>query len=75
MKSEFKSYYEAVGQNVVYYRRAKRLTQEQLAGLVGVARSHIAAIELGRVGLSCDVIFKLCEVLDVAPKQLMDIGG
>ncbi len=75
MKQEFKGYYEALGQNVAYFRRGKGLTQHQLAQLVGVERSHIAAIELGRVGISCDVIFKLCDVLDVAPKLLLDIGA
>ncbi len=74
MKKEFKGYYETFGQNVVFYRRRKRLTQVQLAQLVGVDRSHISAIELGRVGVSLDLIFTLCEVLEIAPQQLFDIG-
>ena len=44
----------------------------KLAELVDIDRSHISAIELGNVGVSFDVIFKLCEVLDVTPKQLFD---
>lgn len=31
-----------------------------------------SAIELGNVGVSFDVIFKLCEVLEITPKQLFD---
>ncbi|MBQ8562785.1 MAG: helix-turn-helix transcriptional regulator [Firmicutes bacterium] len=50
----------------------EQLTQLQLAELADVDRSHISAIELGKVGVSFDVIFKLCEVLDITPKDLFD---
>ena len=44
----------------------------KLAELVDIDRSHISAIELGNVGVSFDVVFKLCEVLEVSPKELFD---
>ena len=72
MKKEYKNYYEKFGLNVVYYRKRKKLTQLQLAELIDVDRSHISAIELGNVGVSFDVIFKTCEVLEITPKQLFD---
>ena len=72
LKTEYKTMYEKFGLNVVYYRKKKKLTQLELAELAEVDRSHISAIELGKVGVSFDVIFKLCEVLDVKPKELFD---
>lgn len=72
MKAEYKYLYEKFGLNVVYYRKRKKLTQLQLAELVDIDRSHISAIELGNVGVSFDVIFKLCEVLEISPKELFD---
>lgn len=72
MKAEYRQYYEKFGLNIVYYRKRKKLTQLQLAELVNVDRSHISAIELGKVGVSFDVIFKLCEVLQTTPKELFD---
>ena len=72
MKTEYKEMYEKFGLNVVYYRKRKRLTQLQLAELIDVDRSHISAIELGNVGVSFDVIFKMCEVLEIKPKDLFD---
>lgn len=72
VKPEYKSLYEKFGLNVVYYRKRKRLTQLQLAELVDIDRSHISAIELGNVGVSLDVIFKMCEVLEITPKELFD---
>lgn len=72
MKAEYKSLYEKFGLNVVYYRKRRKMTQLQLAELVDIDRSHISAIELGNVGVSFDVIFKLCEVLGITPKELFD---
>ena len=72
MKAEYKSLYEKFGLNVVFYRKRRKMTQLQLAELVGIDRSHISAMELGNVGVSFDVIFKLCEVLGVSPKELFD---
>ena len=72
MKKEYKELYEKCGLNVVYYRKRKKLTQLQLAELVDIDRSHISAIELGNVGVSMDVIFKMCQVLDIKPKDLFD---
>ena len=72
MKEEYRGLYRKFGLNVVYYRKRERLTQLQLAELVDIDRSHISAIELGNVGVSFDVLFKLCEVLNIAPKSLFD---
>lgn len=72
MKPEYQSLYEKFGLNVVYYRKREKLTQLQLAEAVDIDRSHISAIELGKVGVSFDVIFKLCEVLHITPKDLFD---
>ena len=48
------------------------LTQLQLAELLDIDRSHMSAIELATVGVSLDVIFNLCEVLEITPKELFD---
>lgn len=72
MKDEYEVYYQKFGLNVVYYRKREHLTQLQLAELVDVDRSHISAIELGKVGVSFDVLFRLCKELNITPKELFD---
>ena len=72
MHTAFKEQYEKFGLNVVYYRKRRKLTQLQLAELVDIDRSHISAIELGNVGVSLDVIFRLCAALEITPKELFD---
>jgi len=55
-------------------REAKGLTQNQLAALIGVDPSTLRNWESGRNGLRQLVsIAKLCEALDVAPGQLVQI--
>ncbi len=72
MKLEYKPYYEKFGLNIVYYRKRKKLTQLSSPSSADIDRSHISAIELGNVGVSFDLIFKLCEILDVKPRDLFD---
>ena len=72
VKEQYKEQYIKFGLNVVYYRKMHRLTQLQLAEFLDIQRSHISAIELGNVGVSFDLIFKMCEVLRIKPKDLFD---
>lgn len=72
MKKEYEHLYVKFGLNVVYYRKALRVTQLQLAELLDIDRSHISAIELGKVGVSMDLIFKMCDVFQIRPKDLFD---
>lgn len=72
MNKNYCRQYESLGLNIAYYRKSRGYTQMQLAELLNIDRSHMSAIELATVGVSLDVIFRLCEVLDVAPKDLFD---
>ncbi len=72
MKEEYREEYRKFGLNVVYYRKKLRITQLELASLLDIQRSHISAIELGNVGVSFDLIFKMCEVFGIKPKDLFD---
>ena len=72
MKEEYKDRYQQFGLNVVYYRKKKRLSQTQLAELVDIHRTYISAIELGKVGVSFDVLFRLSDALEVSTKQLFE---
>lgn len=69
MKDEYKDLYQQFGLNVVYYRKKKRLSQTQLAEMVDIHRTYVSAIELGKVSVSFDVLFKLAEVLEVPPSK------
>ena len=72
MDKNFYHQYKNLGLNIAFYRKKHGLTQLQLAEKLDIDRSHMSAIELATVGVSLDVIFKLCAVLDIDPKQLFD---
>ena len=57
--------YEKLGWNVCYYRKQSKLTQEQLAELLDIDRTHMCNIELARSGVSLDIIFRLSDVLKI----------
>jgi len=72
MNKEYRESYRKLGLNVAYYRKDRGYTQMQLAEKLDIDRSHMSAIELATVGMSLDLLFKLCEVLQIAPKDLFD---
>lgn len=72
MNKQYKSQYRSLGLNIAYYRKKSGMTQMKLAEALDIDRSHISAIELANVGCSLDLIFKICEVLEVSPKDLFD---
>ena len=72
MKEAYATYYQQFGLNVVYYRKKKRLSQTQLAELVDIHRTYVSSIELGKVSVSFDILFKLSEVLDVPVSKLFE---
>ena len=72
LKDEYKSLYQQFGLNVVYYRKKMRLSQTQLAEMVDIHRTYVSSIELGKVSVSFDILFKLAEVLEVPPSRLFE---
>lgn len=73
MKDEYKDLYQQFGLNVVYFRKKKRLSQTQLAEMVDIHRTYVSSIELGKVSVSFDILFKLAEVLEVPTSKLFEI--
>lgn len=64
--------YEILGLNVAYFRRLRKLTQEQLAEMVDVDRTHISNVEIARTGSSLDVIFRISDALEVPVHKLFE---
>lgn len=64
--------YKHLGLNIAYYRKARGLSQSQLAELVNISRTHMSRIEIADCAVSLDVVFDICDALDVTPRQLFD---
>jgi transcriptional regulator with XRE-family HTH domain len=56
---------EILGSRIKALRNAKKLTQEQVADLIGVSRQKYARIESGANSITLDILAKVAAVLDV----------
>lgn len=74
MNKEFELYYKQLGLNVSYYRKLRSLTQMELAEFTDLSRTHISNIEAPnmKTSISLDTIFKIADVLQIPPKNLLD---
>ena len=64
--------YKHLGLNIAYYRKARGLSQSQLAELVNISRTHMSRIEIADCAVSLDVVFDICDALGIKPYQLFD---
>ena len=63
--------YYKIGQRIRKYRKAHRLSQEQLAEKVGISVTHMSHIETGNTKLSLPVLVDLAEALTVQADDLL----
>lgn len=63
---------EAIGARVREIRRERGLTQDQLAGRVGVSRSAVAQWETGRAGQVTGNLTRIADALEVSAEYLMN---
>ena len=65
-----------LGNKIAYYRRAKQLSQEQLAEIIGISRAHMSHIEAPNVlqAFSMNVLFDIADALNVEPMKLFDFN-
>ena len=62
---------KTVGIVISTLRVQKGLTQEQLSGLAGIARSHLAALAKGGKVAKIDTVWRIAEALGVDPSELV----
>ena len=61
-----------LGTNLKIIRKSKGITQEDLAGIIGIHSRQLSKIETGEHFPSCKTLEKICIALDVTPKDLFD---
>ena len=64
--------YRYLGLNIAYYRKERGLSQEALAELVKISRTHMSRIETADCAVSLDVVFEICDALNVPPNKIFD---
>ena len=64
-----------LGLTIAYYRRAKGMTQAELAEAVHISRTHMSNIEAPNTKISLNLLFDIAEALDIPVKELFDFQG
>ena len=70
MKDKNYAEYMRFGVSVIYFRRMKGLTQEQLAEKMDVHFETISRIENANTGISMDMLINLSKALDISLSEL-----
>lgn len=61
---------KSLGLRIRELRKSRKMTQEQLAELVGIGTANISYIETGRFAPSVETLAKLSEILEVPLHEL-----
>ena len=74
MKTDYPERYITLGLKIDYYRKKRGYTQENLAEKVGISLNFLAQVEgTGTIrGISLETLFKMADVLQVAPSKLLE---
>lgn len=72
MQKKQNAKYKSLGLNIAYYRKARNLSQNQLAERINISRTHMSRIETADCAVSLDVVFDICDALNISPQKLFD---
>lgn len=72
MEHKQRTKYKYLGLNIAYYRKERGFSQMQLAELINISRTHMSRIETADCAVSLDVVFDICDVLNLNPSKLFD---
>ena len=63
--------YHSIGQRIRHFRKAKRITQEELAFRIGTSAAYVSNIESGKKKPSLQKLTEIAEVLEITINDLI----
>lgn len=63
-----------IGLNIGYYRRARHMTQIELAEALNISSNYLSQVERGRKTFSLDKLLQLAEILQIDEKEFLDFS-
>ncbi len=61
-----------LGRNIAKQRMLKNLSQNALAEMIDSSREHLAKIETCKRGISLNLLFRICNELNISEQVLFD---
>ncbi len=74
MKQESRAYFKALGARVAVMRKARGMTQAELARATGVSQQAVFAYELGERRISVLVLSKLAKIFAVSVEEMVALS-
>lgn len=60
-----------IGQMLQTAREDKRITQEEVAKIIGISKQHLSAVERGVNKASIEMLLGYCKALDITPNEIL----
>lgn len=74
LRAESKRYFATLGAHVADLRKAREMTQAELARAIGVSQQAVFAYELGERRISVLILIKIARELGIAVEDLIGIS-
>ena len=62
-----------IGANILKYRKMNGMSQQYLAGILGISSQGLLKIEKGMVSPRTKTVEKICDTLCITPNQLFGV--
>lgn len=73
MEDTHKKALTAIGLNILYYRKERGYTQQQLADKISYSKNHIQQIETAKATPSVIALLDIAQALDIPVSKLFEI--
>ena len=73
MEDTHKKALTAIGLNILYYRKERAYTQQQLADKISYSKNHIQQIETAKATPSVIALLDIAQALDIPVSKLFEI--
>lgn len=74
IKQESRAYFKALGAHISLLRKAKGMTQAELARAIGVSQQAVFAYELGERRVSVLILIKVAKVFSIPVEELVGMS-
>jgi transcriptional regulator with XRE-family HTH domain len=64
---------ETIGQRIAIIRKAKNLTQKELAQKIGITRALVSNYEIGRIRLYDEMVTRFAIALEVSADEILGL--
>lgn len=66
---------DTIAKNLLYYRKKNKITQKELADMLGVKHNAISSWENGVNSIDIDTLFRVCQIFGITVNDMYGISS